>query len=521
MKCKECGSEMILRTSKFNTGLFWGCSAYPICKSTQRYSDEADQVAIVTPTSEQTAIFQYVKARMGNLIVQAVAGSGKTTTLLQSLRFVPPSFKSVFLAFNRSIAETLAKRAPSHIEVRTLHSLGLKFIKRRWPDIELDSNKMEKIFETLFGDTKTGGYVQKIYSLCLNNDVQMEAGDIEEIIEYYDMDEIVPIPDLVHMCGRMMTEARRLWESGTSVSFDELIALPARKIVKSEPYDTMFIDECQDLNKLQMRFILNCTSPQTMVVCVGDRAQSIYGFRGADTNAMDYLKQQLNADELPLSVCFRCPVSHITIAQKYVPQIQPRPGAPLGDIFDTDLQGFLTKVQKEDLVISRTNAPLLPLAFSLIRMNKPAFVKGRDIAKAITDMLRKEMSRGIEGAVEHIVDLTNKKVEKLTEQNKLAQAAYALDICDCCLYFLQSCGALVVSDAIDYVSRLFDESGVGIILSSIHKAKGLEASRVFIINPESMPLPVKLSWERQQERNLVYVASTRATDTIFYTHLPR
>ena len=526
MKC-ECGAEMILRTSKFDNGLFWGCSNYPRCKSTKRYTDEEEQKAVsklFQPTPEQEAIFDFIKNRKGNLLIQAVAGSGKTTTIVESLRFLPTSQSSVFLAFNKSIADTLAQRAPSHVDVRTLHSLGFRFIKRRYPNIELDKDKMDHILDNLLGedDKYARGSALKLYSLCVNNDLPLDRHSIEEIADYYGL-ELPEAPEYYHhLLGRMETESRKLYEIGKSVSFDDLILRPAWDRTLCGYYDNILVDEVQDLNRIQIRFILNCADIKTsMVIGVGDRAQSIYGFRGADSEAMDVLKQKLNAEELPLSVCFRCPTSHITMAQNYVPQITARPGAPLGNIWSINEPKLLDKVEKEDLVICRLNAPLLPSAFKRIRMKKPAYVKGKDIAGSIVSLLQKEKGKDNETAIDHIVEVTNRKVDKLTQQNKLGQAAFAMDVGECAVYFLQLEWCPTVEAAIQAVGTLFQDAGNGIVLSSIHKAKGLEAGCTFIINFDQQPMPTKSQWERKQELNLMYVALTRSKQDMYFVSLPR
>ncbi len=522
MKCPDCGAEMVLRTAKATSNLFWGCSNFPACKKTLRYVDE-DMVSLhnaFKPTAEQQAIFDHISAHKSNLIVNAVAGSGKTTTILQALHLLPKDANSVFLAFNKSIAENLAMKAPAHIEVRTLHSLGYRFIKAAKPGVELDSNKVDHAMEEIFSEfdrKRYGGKYAKLLSLAMNNDVIISPDSISELLDYYSIDVDLPPDDLYLKVKELWLACQHKYETGKTVSFDDFIYWPAMDKKLCSTFDYIFVDESQDLNRTQMRFIMNCTHNNTLVVCVGDRRQSIYGFRGADVNAIDYLKDSLAADELPLSICFRCPSSHIEQAQKIEPSIKAREGAPEGEIKNITVHSFYNLVEKEDLVISRLNAPLLPLAFQLIRQKKPAVVRGRDIGQAIQDLLRAEENKSISDAEEHIAKIINKKVERLYSQDKIAQATYWLDLADCCFFFLHE--AKTVKEAREQVYHLFDDNVNGIVLSSVHKAKGLEATRVFIIDPQSMPLNVRLTWEKRQERNLMYVALTRAKDKLFMVTL--
>jgi DNA helicase-2/ATP-dependent DNA helicase PcrA len=65
---------------------------------------------------------------------------------------------------------------------------------------------------------------------------------------------------------------------------------------------------------------------------VGDPKQAIYGFAGADCRSVEKIKARTQATELPLSICYRCPISHLDKAREIVPQIEARPGAPAGVI---------------------------------------------------------------------------------------------------------------------------------------------------------------------------------------------
>ena len=523
MKCPECGAKMVLRSSKYTDGLFWGCSTYPKCRRTVRYVEEEETVLqnMFVPTLEQQDIFDHIRRGKSNLIVNAVAGSGKTTTIVQALGLLDPNKSATFLAFNKSIAETLKRKAPTHVEVRTLHSLGLSFL-RRDASIELQQDKYERLLQGILSEDEYkafGSLVIKVYSL-LNSELAAPLPSVtERIMEHFNIEsEHLDAHSISKFAYLLDAASSKAIEQSGIVSFDELITIPARNSAICKTFDYVFVDECQDLNMAQIQFIMNCTGPDSVTVCVGDRNQSIYGFRGANSEAMDYMKAALYAEELPLTTCFRCPVSHLKLAQNIVPQISPRKDAPNGDVFNISRSEFFDKVAEEDLVISRLNAPLLPLAFHLIQQGKRAAVKGRDIGQSIISLLQKEKGKSAEEAVSHLISSANKKVERLIKQNKTAQAAYVLDLCDCAIFFIDQYET--VEGAIPAVSELFRDDIAGIVLSSIHKAKGLEATRVFIINYHKMPLNVKSSWERQQEQNIMYVSLTRAKQTLYMVRLP-
>lgn len=75
-----------------------------------------------------------------------------------------------------------------------------------------------------------------------------------------------------------------------------------------------------------------------------------------------------------------------------------------------------------------------------------------------------------------------------------------------------------IPDLLERIDLLFasqDEDGV--VLSTIHRAKGMESKRVYIAEPERLPLvwDNQKEWQKQQEDNLLYVALSRSTDTLF------
>src|SRR5271167_546946 len=80
----------------------------------------------------QKNIFRNVNKDTGHLIVEAYAGSAKTTSIVESFRYLPKGKKTLALAFNKIIQEELRSRAASYVEVFTFHSLGFRAIKQRF-----------------------------------------------------------------------------------------------------------------------------------------------------------------------------------------------------------------------------------------------------------------------------------------------------------------------------------------------------------------------------------------------------
>src|SRR5581483_7957899 len=82
------------------------------------------------PSKYQQDVFDALMEKGSDLQVNAVAGSGKTTTLLQALNRIPLDTvaNSLMVAFSRTIVEDLKKKAPPGVDVRTSHSLGMATI---------------------------------------------------------------------------------------------------------------------------------------------------------------------------------------------------------------------------------------------------------------------------------------------------------------------------------------------------------------------------------------------------------
>jgi superfamily I DNA/RNA helicase len=253
---------------------------------------------------------------------------------------------------------------------------------------------------------------------------------------------------------------------------------------------------------------------------VGDPFQSIYGFAGADCNSFYNIKERLNALELPLSINYRCHTKALDLARQIVPHIEARPDAPEGVVEYIKSEDLAEKANEGDLVLCRLTAPLIKECIKMIRHRKPARVRGRDIAKSLTSIIRKvaKANRG-----EFNLDLLT--VWSGKEQEKIQRAKHheaALEAHNDRIQGIQVCyetfGCLSVNDLCEEIEGLFSDGRASVMLSTIHRAKGLEENRVFIIVPEKLPLTWKgqRDWEFQQEMNLKYVALTRPKSELYF-----
>ncbi len=194
--------------------------------------------------------------------------------------------------------------------------------------------------------------------------------------------------------------------------------------------------------------------------------------------------------------------------------IDPHPDAPDGSV--TTLSSY-TKADfaPTDAILCRLNAPLIAFAFELIKRGVACHLANRrgnegSLDVALGRLLDKitEPTYSIEDCKNSLHNYNLKETEKLCRKGKRAEAASLTDKCSVLLLFLNQ--SVSVHDCHSRIRGLF-ANGDGVTLSTIHKAKGLEWPRVYILDRRLMPSPwAETSDELRQERNLEYVAVTRA-----------
>ena len=485
----------------------------------------------------QTAIFEWVKnPKNGSCTVNAVAGSGKTTTIVECANIVGNSGMSIlFLAFNKSIVNELRGRLPMSVDCKTLHSHGfralMKAVKgrivtddKKW--LDYIKTNLSVLSNTTFPDTTEGelmknGFISNCKNLldkCRVNLVKSgEIRRIEEIADHFGFDLTGDEVSVVSTC---LSTAYRL---DTTIDFVDMITTSVFSAKRYIPkYDLIFVDEAQDLNKAQQELLLASLAPNGRFVAVGDPMQAINGFAGADCDSFANLTRKANNNELPLSVCYRCGKAQIDLAKQYVPYLNAFEGACDGEVKHTTRFNGL---QSGDMILCRKSAPLVGLCLKLIANGISANVKGRDICEGLKTLVNKTKARTIGKLYEkldHEVELARGRAERKGMEADTAPFVVSLmDKVACIEIIAGTCSD--VPEVLAKLDNLFADniSGNVVTLSTIHKAKGLEADNVWIIVPDKLPLRFKgqKAWEYQQELNLCYVAYTRAKKVLTFVDL--
>ena len=528
--CPECNAEMVVRERSWDRAKFYGCPNFPNCRGTRPYTAKLEpkqEPKEFTPSRYQKAIFEFVESGTGHGVVEAVAGSGKTTTIVKALEYTDPDSKVGFVAFNRHIAKELASRAPEHVHVSTLHSLGYSNIRNAFGNVTVEPRKLwhivadtaEKVagnyqvFDTLQAN---GQPIMRLVSLCKANLLEPTPENLEWIADRWNV-ETNGITETVHHLVKLVYE--KSIEQTDVIDYDDMIFFSAIGTVPCERFDVLFIDECQDLNKAQIAMALRSVNDAGRIIAVGDRWQSIYGFRGADVDAIPNVIEALDATVLPLSISYRCPKSHVQLAQRLVPQIEAADDAKEGTIGDVTEFSLYGLVEPGDLVLCRTNAPLVGPAFGLIRQGVKAVILGRDIGKGLMDLVKKVQKKykvyGLDDTLGRLAEYVDGEVRKLRAAKKAMRAQTLVDQEETILALANGCDT--VAQLQRRTEQVFSDDAKGVVFSTVHKAKGGEADKVFILRPDLMPHPkAEAAWEQQQERNIKYVALTRSKNELYF-----
>ena len=86
-----------------------------------------------------------------------------------------------------------------------------------------------------------------------------------------------------------------------------MIWLPLMLNLPLDQYDYVCVDEAQDLSPTQLALAIKAWNGTGTFIAVGDRHQSIYAFAGASSRSIDEIIEKINAVEMDLPICYRCP----------------------------------------------------------------------------------------------------------------------------------------------------------------------------------------------------------------------
>lgn len=490
----------------------------------------------MNPSPQQQAILEAIRTGDSNLLIQACAGAGKTTTLrmiAETISLYNPGLSIGVFAFNKDIADDFKTKFPASVDCRTLHSHGMKAIRFSQKSVKVEKDKSRNIIKFIL--QCNGIKVEEIGERT--SEVDKLVGIVfNSNLDPTNVDAIQAAADL---CGYIIKEQDNLRfvapavaamdADVNTINFDEMISRPVRMNMSVYQYDVVLLDESQDLNPTQMLLVEKSVRHGGRIVAVGDRWQSIYGFRGADPDSMDKIKAYFNMAEKPLSVTYRCPNKVVTEAQKIVGEgiIEAKEDAADGEVVwreEKEFHDLPHVLESGDMVLCRVCAPLMPQALRCLRLRKKAVVAGRDIGTGLAALIKSFKVTTIDQLMKKLDKWLEKETNKALKRNNQSALIVINDKHDMIAELASEC--LNVKEVVDLIYTLFtDKTEQGIVFSTIHKAKGLEAETVYILAPELMPHPLSFKAPNQQvavqqEKNMQYVAVTRALHKLVYQPMP-
>ena len=248
------------------------------------------------PASEyQIEIFKLIEKGVNNLIINASAGSSKTTTIVNAIRFIPEKKKILFVAFNKDIVEKIKSEVEhKNVNVCTFHSLGFSILLENLARacdnkliqnqdlINIDIYKYNNYINnnidliTRFKETRSLGKRKNLYINNIKKLIDYSryylAFTIKEISRVSDLYGVVPVRDEYEVVRQVL-----LWgkENISSIDYTDMIWLPnvLNLTTKSNLYDWIFIDEAQDTSIAEQELVERCFRRGTKFVAVGDDAQ--------------------------------------------------------------------------------------------------------------------------------------------------------------------------------------------------------------------------------------------------------
>lgn len=491
--------------------------------------------------------------------------------------------RSIVEEFNRDWGwlVTLLAEEGIELEFRTINSLGARAIYSGYGRCGVTGNYAEELISRIMGkdlyelrryDNALLQATNKLVALSklslfgwdentgFDPD-SIDEDDIQGLADYYDIDmngSASKICDLVPKVLRLATDV----DNNRTVDYNDQNWIPIVNNLSIPKSDLVLVDEAQDLPRCKQEFVRKFGRN---IVCVGDVWQAIYGFAGADVSSIPRMEELLGVTKpFHLTETRRCAKVVVKEAQKIVADFKAHESNPEGFVglgwYDQGHTNYYGKHAKDgDMCLCRVNGPLVSEALRFIKNGRKAVIRGRDFGKSLINFVNKLKASSVDDLVQKVEAWHDSEVKKESKKRFVNEAKLVnlADRKECILAFTED--AIDLQDVTNKISLVFsgkecplckqkyneetercqnkackvepDPSGgkwkvgpklvnpEGVMFSSIHRAKGLEADRVFLLQPKGAEIPhpmAKTPWQKGQEMNLLYVAITRAKEELVY-----
>lgn len=542
-------------------------------------------------TYQQDILDFFLNNPQSNMLVNALAGSGKSTTACMLSEHSKTS--DLYIAFNASVVEEFKKKIKNpKTKVMTMHSLAYSIMlynveqeskdsgekpkgfgsQRSKRTVSLDNFKPHKILDEEI--TKHyGRYIEfakrvflkdnyvNLYNLCRLTLTDMSSNkDVSRLIDdhvlflYYG-DECYSAPDISEITSTLKildTKSRQQFETQGVIDFTDMLWITFNKLKYDNwevpywaLYTNIYCDEVQDFSNIQLNFLKFIKRTKGRYVFIGDFHQAIYNFAGANAQAFNQIpKMFAPVETFDLPICYRCAKSHLSrVNREYGIPILPCDDAPMGFVKTIDKNKISEYAKAGDMVISRKNKWIAEVVLDLARNGTPIFIEDKDMVAAIKRQILSSKCTSVgtlEKFLQKVISNYNKKLFEIVSKNvreggleeerleavaetnsKIDNTSFLLEILEG--YLENHASSDSISKFSNFIDKLLNTtpSPNCVRLCSIHKAKGLEATNVFVLNEAKINYDFRNSKEQNiQEKNLSYIATTRAKEGLYLVKEP-
>lgn len=471
---------------------------------------------ILAPSSQQSAIFSHIHDSSAHLVVQALAGTGKTSTSVECMtKYMRSGASILYVIFANRNAREAEGKCNASIEVRTCHAFGLNILKRAYGKVEVDGKgeKARAIAQGLLGpeDEK----IELRYNFCKAMSLAKSylCETVEQVQEVCDKHDIEPCTLSVEdFCSNVLKGLDVSAQQYMRVDFDDMLWLVVKKNLSVPTFDYVVADECQDLSPVRLEIVIRAIKPNGgKLLAIGDSHQAIFGFTGADEKALDTLRERTSAETLPLSMTYRCGKAIVEYAQTWVPEYEAAESNNEGEVVEKTVESMLKPEEQGgampgDFVISRVNAPLVSLCLQFVKQGRKANVMGKDLGKNLSYMVKRSNAVSVDGFLDWLGTWENIECERLAKRNKPTE--HITDKADTLRVFCE--GETDLANVRKRIEDMFsdDEDKGSIRLGTAHKSKGLETDRTWLLTKT-------FKCQGNQEDNVMYVACTRCRNSLY------
>jgi DNA helicase-2/ATP-dependent DNA helicase PcrA len=475
---------------------------------------------VLNLSSEQIAIRDEVVNGNGNVLITARAGCSKTTVCVESMyamRLKHPTTSQGYIVFNRKNRIEAESKCPPGTGCFTAHSFGMRALGAAFGKITVDNDKTNRIATALVGPDDEAAELRYMLVRGIDLGKSYLATTTEEVISIIEKHNIETCAlSEVEFADKVLEGMKVSLQQPTIVSYSDMLYCAVKLGIRIPSFDILYADELQDNSPINSELIFRSLGSRGRLVGVGDDKQSIYGFTGADRHALAKIQERANAVTLGLKTTFRCAKRIVEFARKLVPDYMAAEQNPEGEVCELSTEEMMSEengVMPGDFILSRTNAPIAKFAMQLLKQGRKCNIQGKDIGQGLLFMIKRSGANSVAGFQSWLEEWASAEIERLAAKRK--DHEHIIDKKECLEHFCEGQRDLAkVKADIKAMFNDSDDESDRVQLSSIHRAKGLERNRVYILESSFTCRP-KNEEEQEQETNIKYVGYTRPRNSLF------